>query len=113
MMSIVSILLMVLGIVYMQTNSQIVYATEIQENTVKNIAVQENVTVQSLEDVLEIIEKNNAILVKEEVEKQVIDVEYITKYQENAELPKGTMQVIQDGSDGKQTVIMKRTYENE
>ncbi len=109
----ISILLILLGIVYIQTNPKTVYATEIQKHTVEKVAVKENVTVQSLEDVLEIIEKNNAILVKEEVEKQVLDVEYTTKYQENAELPKGTMQVIQDGSDGKQTVIMKRTYEND
>jgi len=90
-----------------------VYAMPLQE-TEEVVAVEPGKTaVESLADVLEIIEKNNAILVKEEVEKQTMDVEYTTKYQENSELPKGTMQVIQDGSDGTQTVIMKRTYEND
>lgn len=113
LISIISILVLVLGIVYIQTNSKTVYATEIQEHIAENVTVKDMATVQSLSDVMEIIEKNNAILVKEEVEKQVIDVEYTTKYQENAELPKGTMQVMQDGSDGKQIVVVKRTYEND
>ena len=108
----ISLFVIVLGFFYIQSNTKTVYATQIEEN-IKQIDVKEMTTVKSLADLLEIIEKNNAILVKEEVEKQVIDVEYTTKYQENAELPKGTMQVIQDGSDGKQTVVVKRTYENE
>ena len=112
--SLIGILCICLLGIMIKNNTMEVYATPVEEKQPEKVAVNtKKATVKSLEDVLQIIEKNNAILVKEEVEKQVIDVEYTTKYQENSELPKGTMQVIQDGSDGKQTVVVKRTYEND
>ncbi len=45
--------------------------------------------------------------VKEEV------LEYITKYRTNADLPKGVVQVIQEGRQGIQEVVIKKTYKNE
>ncbi len=41
-----------------------------------------------------------------------IEIEYITKYTENSELPTGIMQVVQEGRDGIQEVTTKRVYEN-
>lgn len=105
------LLILLIGIL-IKDNTFAVYATPTAEQ--ETITVQSNkIEVETVEDVLQIIEKNNTILVKQEIEKQVMDVEYTTQYQENDSLPKGSMQVIQDGSDGKQTVIVKRTYENE
>lgn len=51
-------------------------------------------------------EKKEQIIQEEQV------LEYITKYQTNNELPKGMVQVIQEGREGKQIITKKRTFEN-
>ena len=63
-------------------------------------------------DVNKIIQENTKQNQIEEfyTEEQVL--EYITKYQTNAELPKGTIQVIQEGRQGKQEITKTRIYEN-
>ena len=50
---------------------------------------------------------------KELVVKKEIDLEYITKYQNNPELPSGMIQVVQEGIDGKQEEITKKIYEGD
>ncbi len=50
---------------------------------------------------------------KEEIVKKEIDLEYITKYQNNPELPSGMIQVVQEGIDGKQEEITKKIYEGD
>lgn len=61
----------------------------------------------------EVINENNKQdSSKEEFITEEIDLEYITKYQSNSELPKGVIQVVQEGREGKQEVTIKRTYEN-
>ncbi len=39
-------------------------------------------------------------------------LEYLTKYRNNANLPKGKIQVIQEGREGKQLITTKKTYQN-
>lgn len=48
---------------------------------------------------------------KEEYTVQEVVLEYITKYRNNANLPKGTIQVIQEGREGKQEVTIKKIYQ--
>ena len=63
-------------------------------------------------DIKEIIQKNTAGDYHEDyiiVEK---DLEYITSYQDNPDLPKGMIQVLQEGRDGIQKVTTKKIYEN-
>ncbi len=60
----------------------------------------------------EIIEVNTQNKQKEEYTIEEIDLEYITKYQTNTNLPKGMIQVLQEGREGKQQITKKRTYEN-
>lgn len=55
----------------------------------------------------------NQIIMKEEIEKQDMDLEYTTKYTEDNDLPKGMIQVLQEGIDGKQQVITKKKYKND
>ena len=64
----------------------------------------------NLDEVINENNKENGF--KEEFITEEVDLEYITKYQSNAELPKGVIQVIQEGREGKQEVTIKRTYEN-
>ena len=61
----------------------------------------------------EIIEKNAKNILKEEIIKEEIDLEYTTKYVDNPDLPKGMLQVLQEGINGTQEIYIKKTYEGE
>lgn len=58
----------------------------------------------------EIIKNNIETNIKEEISKEEKDLEYTTKYTNNPDLPKGMLQVLQEGIDGKQEVYTKRIY---
>lgn len=60
----------------------------------------------------ELISTNSQSDSTEEFVTEEIDLEYITKYQTNPELPTGAIQVIQEGREGKQQVTTKKVYEN-
>ena len=47
---------------------------------------------------------------KEEIEKKEVELEYITKYKTNNKLPKGMIQVVQEGRTGTQEVVTKKVY---
>ena len=64
-------------------------------------------------EIEDIIKNNSKENEKEEYSVEEADLEYITKYQTNQELPKGTIQVIQEGRQGKQEVTKKKIYEND
>ncbi len=64
-------------------------------------------------DIDEIINKNVNQDTKVEYAIEETTLEYITKYINNANLAKGTMQVVQEGREGKQQITIKRTYQNE
>ena len=59
----------------------------------------------------EIISKNVGQDRKEEYSVEEIDLEYITKYKNNNSLPIGTIQVLQEGREGKQQITKKTIYE--
>lgn len=58
----------------------------------------------------EIIKNNIETNIKEEISKEEKDLEYTTKYTNNPDLPKGMLQVLQEGIDGKQEVYTKKIY---
>lgn len=64
-------------------------------------------------DLEKIIEQNVPKAQKEEyiVEEKVL--EYITKYRNNENLPKGKIQVVQEGREGKQEITTKKIYQQE
>lgn len=64
-------------------------------------------------DIKEIIATNRQSIKKEEIITKQEDLEYNTKYIENPELPKGMLQVMQEGIDGQQEVYAKKIYEGE
>lgn len=47
----------------------------------------------------------------EQIITEETDLEYITEYNDNNELPKGTIQVVQEGRTGIQQVTIRRTYD--
>lgn len=57
-----------------------------------------------------VVEQNENDIVTEKIETTETDVEFNTKYRENNSLPKGKMQTIQEGQDGKQNAIVKNIY---
>ena len=67
---------------------------------------------KELVNIDEIIKANTENNLSEEYITEEVDLEYITKYEANQELPKGVIQVIQEGREGKQEVVTKITYEN-
>ena len=88
---------------YIQNSS---YAREID-------APLENIKISNADviDIDKIIEQNSQKNQQEEfiIEEEIL--EYITKYQTNSQLPKGVIQVIQEGRQGKQQITKKRVYE--
>ena len=47
----------------------------------------------------------------EEIITEEVELEYITQYKNNNSLPKGTIQVLQEGRTGTQQITIKRTYD--
>lgn len=63
-------------------------------------------------DIEEILSEN-LLNGKEEYVIEENELEYITKYKNNNSLPKGMIQVVQEGREGKQQVTKKRLYKND
>ena len=85
-----------------------VYAREVN-------AEQENIKISNANiiDIDKIVSDNINENQKEEYSVEEMDLEYITKYRNNPKLPKNTMQVVQEGRNGKQEITNKKIYENE
>lgn len=64
-------------------------------------------------DISDIIQNNVNNEIKEIIETKVVELEYETQYQNNPALPKGKVQVLQQGQDGKQELIIKKQYKGE
>ena len=60
----------------------------------------------------EILKENTNRKIEEEMVLDEIDLEYTTEYRNNPSIPKGTIQVLQEGRDGKQNAIIIKKYEN-
>lgn len=86
-----------------------VYASETVSNEIKAIKISE----ASKVNIEEIIAQNAQDGKKEEYSVEETTLEYITKYRNNSSLPKGQMQVVQEGREGKQEITTKRIYQNE
>lgn len=107
-----SMLILLYGIIfynyYFERNE--VYAKEVsEETTIEELKISNAIPI----DVDKIIENNAKEKQKEEFIVEEVELEYITKYQNNTNLPKGVIQVIQEGREGKQQITKKVIYENE
>ena len=101
------IILFIISIYYIYFNKIVAYASNNEE--IKNIKISKAETV----DAHEIIQKNTKnITTREEVVVEETELEYITKYVNNDELPKGTIQVTQEGRNGTQKVYTRKVYNN-
>ena len=64
-------------------------------------------------DLKEILKENTSNEIVEEMVLEEIDLEYSTEYRNNDSIPKGTIQVVQEGRDGKQEAIIIKKYKND
>ena len=102
---IVSILIIIYIAYNIYTNQVISYASNDKVVTeVAEISEAEKI------DIDEIISENQ-VNSEEQIITEEIDLEYITEYRNNNELPKGTIQVVQEGRTGKQQITIKRTID--
>lgn len=100
----VVILIMIYIIYNIQMNKLIVYASNNKPaNDVVKISNAEKVDIEK-------IISDNQEGKAEQIITEEIDLEYITEYRTNKELPKGTMKVIQEGRIGTEQVTLKITY---
>lgn len=114
---ILTIILGILGIMFVFGNFFIKYQVTRDVGT-QNIAEAEeiewlNEEYEGVIDLNDIIKENLDSQTKEEIETKVVELEYETQYQNNPILPKGKVQVLQQGQDGKQELIIKKQYKGE
>ena len=79
----------------------------------KNAQIVSNQEDERIEQLKKIIAENTKDSVKEELYVEEKDLEFTTRYEQSDKIATGTMQVIQDGIDGKQNITKKRTYIND
>ena len=108
--------ILILGITAIIYASYMLFTKNLQETTSAASIEKEQISYALIPtntiNIDEIIEQNSTSI-KEEIIKKEIDLEYTTSYMEDSNLPKGMIQVLQEGIDGKQIVITKKTYEND
>ena len=76
-------------------------------------SIEFEVTTKEKIDLDSIINKNTESVEKQETEVQSIEIEYLTQYVENNELPKNQSCVIQEGRNGLEQVTINRKYLND
>ena len=64
-------------------------------------------------DINEIIDKNSKPGYKEEIVEHEEELEYLTTYRTNNEIPKGISYVVEEGRKGKQKITTKKIYQDE
>lgn len=62
-------------------------------------------------DIEEIIKENTSAINKKTLNVDEVDLDYKTEYIQNPDLPTGTIQVTQEGIDGKQMMVIVKSYE--
>lgn len=94
-------------IYYICTNNQVTYATTTEFEEQLKISEANKI------DLDKIISENSNSEYTENIETKEVELEYITKYENNSDLPKGIVQVVQEGRSGIQKIAIKKIYDNE
>ena len=96
------------GIMYIGAERQVAYVTKAE-------AANENIKISNASkiNIQDFISQNSKTGNSEQIINETIEIEYITEYVENSELPTGTIQVIQEGRTGLQQNTIKKIYENQ
>ena len=107
-LSIIIVWTSILAICYLCNNKPISYASS-------NVDLNSNLQISNAEKINldQIINENTHISTKEEIIKEEVELEYITKYVNNNEMLKGTTKVSQEGRNGIQQIITKKIYDEQ
>ena len=92
---------------YLASNK--VYAVEEVISTPSNVRISNANEI----DIEKILEENAKEGKREEYVVEEAELEYITTYRNNSKLPKGQLQVVQEGREGKQQITIKKTYQDD
>ena len=95
-------------IIFLQT--KIIFATAKESENYEKENIEKNINPI---DIGSVINSNNESEIQQEMLVEEIDMEYNTKYQENKELAKGVIQVLQEGRTGKKNVTILRKYQRD
>lgn len=82
------------------------------ETSSKNIEVNVKKNQNPL-NIEEILKENTKEKISEELVLEQIDIEFTTEYRNNSEIPRGTIQVLQEGRDGRQDAIIIKKYKED
>ena len=105
-LSLIAVILLCILILSLKiTNNDTVYAYEQENQEIEQIQAEIQLEETEGED-----ENKN---IRKEIETEEIELEYTTLYREDETLPKGTIQIIQEGRNGKQQIITEKVYEND
>lgn len=96
------------GVVYISADNEVAYVTKAE-------ASNENIKISKAEkvEIQELINKNSKVENEEQIITETTEIEYITEYTKNSELPTGIIQVTQEGRTGLQQRTIKKIYENQ
>ena len=76
---------------------------KVEQKINEKVAMEEN---KNKIDINEILKENTGAVYKKTLNIDEVDLDYTTEYVENSELPTGTIQVKEEGVDGKQMMVM-------
>ena len=105
-------LMFIIVSLYMMIFYNIYFRKDITQETIAH-AEELKISNAKIVDIEDILEQNVEEGKKEEYITREEVLEYITKYVESEKLPKGKIQVIQEGREGKQEITTKSTYMEE
>lgn len=106
------ILFAIVLLYYIYTNKQESFATTSSENITNYSVIISNANLVNIEEIIKERATENSSQ-REEVVTEKQDLEYMTIYKQNEILPKGIIQVIQEGRNGVQEITIKRIYDGE
>lgn len=109
------ILVSIVILIILKKSERITYAFSEENQEISQIEKKENVVPISTADKVDlekIIQKNSVSTgYREEITVEEVELEYITKYRNNANIYKGTTQISQEGRNGTQAITTKRVYD--
>lgn len=89
-----------------------IFGVQFQETSTMPVEINLKIN-QNPINLTEILKENTSEIISQEMVLEEIDLEYTTEYRNNDSLPRGTIQVIQEGRDGKQNAIIIKKYIDE
>ena len=104
------IILIFICVYYIYSNKIISYASNNEK--INNVKISDATQVD-VQNILKTNANNTYSENREEIVIEDEELEYITKYKNNDQLPKGTIQVTQEGRNGTQKVYIRKIYNND